>query len=403
MNNIIIMKYSLTLLVTILLACFNADAQYFQARVERSGQNLVFKIRAKPGGGNLAAKWDRFEFFLRKPTADPVPSFSAPIPNTTDFPGLTMSYQGIDVWGNQPGYVNYYWKSPDINACSSQVTYTDGVEYTVFTVPFTGGEAPLAVINFQAVGNNFTADPYYLTLSRAEFPADMSSQPVSCGSVGCASQPLFYGTGVSSTSAAGGGLDFFQTVPFAVVPVKFTGFNVTKKDDNADIVWSVQNETTVTDKYEIERSINGIDFAKVYTVTPKNNGLTSNSYALSDLNLSAIKQTGLIFYRIKQTDKDGKYVYTEIKSVRIDNKFGISIFPNPVRDITSVAIELETASDISIIIINPAGKEMQRSEMKGVKGLNTHKLNMNNMAAGSYQVKVMIGTEIKLLPVVKTN
>ena len=189
-----------------------------------------------------------------------------------------------------------------------------------------------------------------------------------------------------------------------VIPVKFNAFTAVKKDDNGLLNWSVENESATTDRYEVERSLDGISFTKAYTVAPKNNGLSSNIYALTDFNLSLIKRSGVIYYRIKQVDKDFNFIYSEIRSVRLGAKGNdISIYPNPVKTTTVVNIDLVNAEKVSIVMYDVTGKEMQRSELQGNKGLNRYRLDMSNLPSGTYQVRVNTGAETTTLPVVKVN
>ena len=154
----------------------------------------------------------------------------------------------------------------------------------------------------------------------------------------------------------------------------------------------------------MERSVNGVNFTKIVTVAPKALNGGTNSYDLTDFNLSSIKASGVIYYRIKQIDKDGKFVYTEIRSVRLDAKgFGISVYPNPVSSLTNLTLDLEAAADVIIKVTDAAGKEVQRLQLQGNKGINIQRINLSGLAAGSYMLNVSPGAEIKTLPVVKVN
>ncbi len=205
------------------------------------------------------------------------------------------------------------------------------------------------------------------------------------------------GNGYSGTSYA-------ITTGLVPLPVKFIGFSVTKKDNNALITWQVESESSITDRYEIERSLNGVDFQKVYTVSPKNNGNSSNSYDLMDANLSTLRSTGIIYYRIKQIDKDGKSVYTGIKSLRLNAKsMAVGVYPNPISNFANLSIDLEQDSNATITINDASGKQVQNIQMQLFKGPNLKKINMGTLASGSYILKVQTATETETISVVKTN
>lgn len=210
--------------------------------------------------------------------------------------------------------------------------------------------------------------------------------------------------GIRLSGPLGTFTSFARLVPGILLPVKFTGFTAVKQEDNGLLNWSVEGESSITDRYEVERSFNGINFTKAFTVAPKNNGSSANSYALTDMNLSALKSSGVIYYRIKQVDKDGNFAVSEVRNLRVGAKGNvISVYPNPVKESTVVNMDLVAAGKVSIIVYDPTGKDVMRSEIQGVKGLNRYKLDMSSLASGTYQVKVTAGTDIKTLSIVKTN
>ncbi len=196
------------------------------------------------------------------------------------------------------------------------------------------------------------------------------------------------------------GLSFTTTAALIVLPVKIASFSATKKDNDAILSWVVENETASVINYEVERSIDGIHFDKINTID-KNNG-TSNIYNITDANLSSIKNNGLIYYRIKQLDIDGKFVYSDIKNVRLTEKGTlISVFPNPVQEFTTVKIDAIEATDAVITLINADGKQLQTSTLKATKGLNLRKIDMSNLSTGDYLLKVTMGTEVQIIKIVK--
>ncbi len=218
---------------------------------------------------------------------------------------------------------------------------------------------------------------------------------------------VFYGS-VGVVNDPGGinsGTSFAPLQPLSVIPVKFVSFTVTKNNNDAVLAWRVDNEDSRTDKYEIERSVNAVDFTKIATVAAKANGQASNSYELTDANLAALVQNanGVIYYRVKQLDKDGRFVYTEIRNIRLTGKNGFSaaIFPNPVKDFATLNIDLTAPADILLSITDASGKILQNITMNGATGGNTRRINMANYAAGTYVLKITSGSEVKTMPIVK--
>jgi hypothetical protein len=374
------------------LGCFAQGK--FSASLTNSGNTITFKV--KPVGGNITAGLSTVEFFVRYPTTTAPFTYGTVTPNTTNFPNMTASGTlGSGSWEIErnnaayalPGFnVDHFIYTAPAPVTASQ-TYINNTEYNMISVPLVG---PTASVNLQFVHQD-SEEKYYLAITSG-VGADL--RPAAFNS-------YFY---PSTTTAAGpsGSTLYYMDLLNVPVPVKFNGFTATKRDNTALLNWSVENEGPVTSHYEIERSTNGVSFSKIARVEPKNNGATSNAYNLTDLNLTSVRTEGVIYYRIKQYDKDGQFVYSEIKSVRLDGKgFAISVYPNPVKDVATLTIDLVQDGDVIINITDAAGKQIKQLQVQGFKGLNTKKVDMLSMASGTYLFKISTGTELKTLSVVK--
>jgi Secretion system C-terminal sorting domain len=404
------MKKIFIIFLTLVVAfSFNANAQYFEATIKKSGSNLEFYIRPKPGGTDITNfKFDNIDMYLRWPTSEPTPVTGTPVVNTVDFPGLTILDKGDNQYGTEAGFINREWASPAINSTTTARNYVAGVEYLVFSVPVTGTISSL----IEFAGNNedvSTPAPYYLTLTRtlsgvpgATTSDHSSHNPVLGGNV---TNQLFYasnGTQLTSSAGPAGTTNFFQKIG-GILPVKFTSFEATKKENNAILNWAVNNEDINTNRYEIERSIDGKAFEKIQTLLPLNNGNASNVYTITDINVNTIKNVGLIiYYRIKQVDNDGRFEYSVIKNIRLATKGNeITAFPNPIKESTTIQLDLISAEVITMTLITADGKTIQTFSMQGNKGINTKKIDMSDLSSGNYMLKVITETETKSIKLVK--
>ena len=404
-------------IIVILITLFTFTAGYAQTDLMQAsigaGDSLGrIKIYLKPSNTVLtSASFSTLQFNIALPAAiAPGPNFPVLTVKSSPFAGVTWIVSDVYL---ENGYVNY-------NILTAQSAFTlpvtNNVEFEAMQVEFSpglsgiyntftnaahlvcqpdGGSGGLGVGNalFYCTGtfSSNGANLYYARDGQVTVSNGSSYTPIGPGSrLGGGPNPL----SVLSFARFAGGI---------FIPVKFTNFSVIKKANDALLTWSVENETSITDRYEIERSVNGADFTKFITIAPRLNGGT-NTYNLTDLNLSSIKSSGVIYYRVKQIDKDGKFIYSEIRSVRLDSRgFGITVYPNPVSSLTNVTLDLDAAADVIIKITDVAGKEVQRIQLRGNKGINIQKVNLSGLAAGSYMLNVTAGTEIKTLPVVKVN
>jgi Secretion system C-terminal sorting domain len=386
----------------IIVAFLPTKAQYFQARVTRSvsGTSLEFYIRPNPTGANLTLKFDNIDMLIRWPDLAGVePITGTPVVNTTDFPGLTMTVDptGVEAYGNESGYKIRQWSSASANSTSTVKTYNAGVEYLVFSVPVTN-----AISNeIELAGNNEDGFPYYFTVTKNTAglggQSDFTSHNTFNGNL---NNQLYYGIAPNVLSRIG--QNFYQKIGAAVVNVNFTSFSATKKDNDGVLTWAVENESATTASYEVERSIDGITFDKITTLTPRGNGLSNNVYNITDANITSLKNSGILYYRIKQIDVNGRFVYSDIKNIRLIDKAGlISAYPNPTRDYTTVRIDAIEANDVVLTIVNAEGRQVMTATMQTQKGVNLKKLDLSTLAKGNYMIRATIGTEVKTLSVVK--
>lgn len=192
------------------------------------------------------------------------------------------------------------------------------------------------------------------------------------------------------------------TIPNVVLPVRFLNFTATKNGNTAALNWAVENEDANTAYYEIMKSVNSVEFTKLASVPALNNGRTSNLYSFNVDKLSSIRSSGLVYFRIKQVDKDGRFVYTDIKNVRVNGK-NIAVYPNPVKTTANVTFELDENAEATISIIDAAGKQVSATQTQGFKGDNLKNLDMSKLPSGNYTIKVQTANEAKVAPVVKAQ
>lgn len=96
------------------------------------------------------------------------------------------------------------------------------------------------------------------------------------------------------------------------LPVKFVAYNVAAVTGGVSIQWSTEEEKNA-DKYIIERSGDGSNWNSIGTVAAVGNSSNLNNYSFTDKITSTSK---VAYYRVKQVDIDGHFVYTSIKAIK---------------------------------------------------------------------------------------
>lgn len=137
--------------------------------------------------------------------------------------------------------------------------------------------------------------------------------------------------GATSGDAAGDNTSTSTIQVFDPIPVVLRNFNASMINCLPVLTWQTESEIN-SDRYEIETSkSNTGNWTLLKTLPAKGYSSTKSNYRYTDLTTYTNNEN--ILYRIKMIDRDGKYSYTEVLSVKPScNSIEAGIFPNPVRD-----------------------------------------------------------------------
>ncbi|HWJ92521.1 MAG TPA: hypothetical protein VNR87_15495 [Flavisolibacter sp.] len=100
-------------------------------------------------------------------------------------------------------------------------------------------------------------------------------------------------------------------VPFVPLPVTFIGFTATRTSNDNLIEWSTSEERN-TSNYQLERSYDGTNWSAITKIAAAGTTTAVNHYSFLDRN----NFSATTYYRVKQVDIDGQFVYTPVKSVK---------------------------------------------------------------------------------------
>lgn len=98
--------------------------------------------------------------------------------------------------------------------------------------------------------------------------------------------------------------------------------------ENVIIAWATASESN-NDYFTVERSKDGISFEAIVEVDGAGN---SDNYFLNYKVTDFSPFEGTSYYRLKQTDFDGKFALSDVKAVNFNNPLQTplwSVFPNP--------------------------------------------------------------------------
>jgi hypothetical protein len=177
----------------------------------------------------------------------------------------------------------------------------------------------------------------------------------------------------------------------ATLPIKLTSFTASLTTEKViEINWSTAEEIN-NDYFTIERSSNGVTFEDITEEPGAGNSSDTIKYKIID-NEPLVGNT---YYRLKQTDFDGKFEEFDIIAVSfIKNKDGSCVFkisPNPCLGSCNLSLsqcEEEGNETIQIEIIDAGGnKIISDVPYRNYDGsFNYHINTNNNLAPGVYIV-----------------
>lgn len=218
--------------------------------------------------------------------------------------------------------------------------------------------------------------------------------------------PSGYGLYINGTTSAGGGgsnitgnhgdqddmentnpsfYDWVSKIPMGPLPVTWLSFSVRNIDHkSAYLTWSTASEINA-EAFIIERSANGKDYAAIGSVAASGNSRTRQDYAFTDLH----PIIGRSYYRLRQVDLDGSFAYSEARSIKLDGRKVVSVYPNPVQsDELKVQLNFSDEAEVFVSVYDVSGMEIDQFRFHG-----TAFARPLHLKAGTYVLKASAGSD----------
>ncbi|MEP7106902.1 MAG: T9SS type A sorting domain-containing protein [Ferruginibacter sp.] len=206
------------------------------------------------------------------------------------------------------------------------------------------------------------------------------------------------GTGNIHTDTLVAGIYYIQVIPADAnqfgayilvdsfinsLPVTLINFDGKLNNGEAILSWRTASE--INNKgFTVQKSIDAGAFSDIGFVAGKGNSSVVNSYSFFDVKVVS----GSNYYRLKQTDIDNRLTFSPI--IKIDySKFDWVISGNPVSANSSLQLQLDKKSIVTIQIVSADGKIIQSID-KGnlLAGTYSIPLNFSKTGSGMYFIKL---------------
>ena len=248
---------------------------------------------------------------------------------------------------------------------SSTITVTDPVSTSIYNWSTTNGH----IVSTSADGTSIIVD--------------------SAGTY-VVSQQLQSGCSTYATDTA---VIFFNSSCF-VLDNKLLGFNGNASNGQVKLNWTVSANNPIS-LFEVERSTDGINFSSVSQLYAFQDNSQISRYSAIDIPDGV--SPGQVYYRLKITGKTGNISYSKTISLSLsmDQKAGVRITPNPVRNVMQVNITSLSDNTSQISIFDVTGKLIRTEHQQVSKGNNSVTLgDFDSWPSGIYTVKVLVGENL---------
>lgn len=181
-----------------------------------------------------------------------------------------------------------------------------------------------------------------------------------------------------------------------ILPVSLISFNAFKQNNDVKLNWSSENESNLS-RFEIQRSMDGVNFITVGTV-PAHNRSGRNTYTFTDL-VSQLNPppVGHLYYRLRSIDLDGKSKLSTIARISLtDPNSTISIGPNPITSYLNIYSNEEIRE---VTLYDASGREVYRNAVILGNRMSIPKY----LPAGPYSVKIRTTAGVFFRQVVKAG
>lgn len=212
-----------------------------------------------------------------------------------------------------------------------------------------------------------------------DIPFSSFAPSLAAGAKNIVSQLVF--THVNSSS---GGPIYMDNIYFyrpGVLPVKLTSFTAAAKANIVGLNWETATEVN-NRGFGVERSSDGRTWSELTFVNASPSNVNGAKYSAVDI--APIQ--GMNFYRLRQTDLDGKFSFSSVRQVNFNGMAdAISVYPNPSREFVNILVN-PTSKKVDYSITNITGRSMKSGIL--LTNGTVNRVNVQGLPAGVYMLQI---------------
>lgn len=174
-----------------------------------------------------------------------------------------------------------------------------------------------------------------------------------------------------------------------VLPIELLYFTASAKNDLVETQWVTSTEIN-NDYFTVERSVDAEHFEEVGRLDGAGNSTSELNYGFID----DAPYSGISYYRLKQTDFDGRFTYSAIRSVEIDSDHHFELL-QVYRSESGLNLTYRSeAPRLTVKVFDLLGKQLFQT---GIENVNGRAVIYPSLARGVYLLRLSNGVDEKVV------
>lgn len=189
------------------------------------------------------------------------------------------------------------------------------------------------------------------------------------------------------------------------LPITWLYFKGQQQANDVLLTWATVSEKN-SKEFIIERSLDGRQFAAIGNVAATGNSNLTNNYNYTDFN-AILLQAKVLYYRLKQVDKDGKFMYSITVAIPIQQREDVPItvkaYPNPFTQTITLEILNVTSSGKKdrVELYSLEGKLLYKKRIVNLSNATVLLNDLPQLTQGVYLLKTVIDKKLFTIKMVR--
>ena len=329
--------------------------------------------------------------------------------------GDALTYRPINVRFNAPvnGTGHFVWATLHSgNANTGSSTFSGGIDkvsevryYEVGYVQGGGSASAMAIYGFDPTYKTDDGVTSGNTNLRVAYSTDNKATWNNAGPTGIVAtlQDTLVSDSLAPNISLATGTSMFAALASVTgttdnpLPVELTTFTYKVNDNKITLNWSTATETN-NSGFEIQRSIDKVNFTKIAFVKGAGSSTSLNNYTFTDENTGNNK---IVNYRLNQVDLSGRSSYSNIIEVNLNVPSEYNLgqnYPNPFNPSTKISYSIAKSSLVRLSIYNTLGQKV-KEVVNGFQQAGSYSVDFNasSLESGVYFYKLESGNFVKTM------